>query len=93
MHPKSLWQPNCDILSPSETMRYAQDDSTQSNVHSFHGVDEGIGVSGGGGGGIVGVAVGRGVRVGMGVRVGRGVCVGVGLGGWMCVGVTSTSLG
>ena len=44
-------------------------------------------------GGIVGVLVGRGVRVGTGVSVGRGVRVAVGLGGRMCVGVTSTSLG
>ena len=46
-----------------------------------------------GDGGTVAVEVGRGVRVGTGVRVGRGVFVGVGLGGWIWVGVTSTSFG
>ena len=58
----------------------------------LHGIAEGTGVFVGGGG-MVGVNVGRGVRVGTGVLVGRFVRVGVGLGGWMCVGVTSTSLG
>ena len=39
------------------------------------------------------VEVGRGVRVGLGVRVGIGGFVGVGVGGWICVGVISTSAG
>lgn len=70
----------------------------------FHGVAEGITVIVGDDvgeglgeevfvGSRVGVNVGRDVRVGVIVRVGSGVFVGVEVGGWMCVGVTSTSLG